>query len=131
MKRTTFFKILTFIYVVVVGYLCFTNFESLPTAPGKFLGLPADKVVHFVMFFPFPLLVYLSFPMEKKKFWSIFGLLILIFAIGCVMAGITEYVQGKLPYRTMDIMDLRADMHGMMLATLICFLIWIFSKKHE
>ena len=130
MKRTTIFRILTFIYVVVVGVLCFANFRSIPIAPGKFLGIDADKVVHFFMFFPFPILMYFSLPMEKKRLGPVLGIIVLIFAVGCLLAGCTEYVQGKLPYRTMDINDFKADMLGMLLASLITFLIRLFTHKN-
>ena len=129
MKRTTFFKILTVIYIVVVAVLCFANFNSLPTAPGTFLGFPADKVIHFFMFTPFPILAYFSFPLEKKKPFPTLAILVLIFAVGCCIAGTTEYVQGKLPYRTMDINDFKADMLGMAISTLVCFLVRLFHKN--
>ncbi|MBR4809026.1 MAG: VanZ family protein [Bacteroidales bacterium] len=128
MKRTTVFKILTLLYLVAVAVLCFAKFSSLPTVPGKFLGMDADKVVHFLMFFPFPLLAYLSFPLERKGIFVTVCIIVLIFAVGCCLAGVTEYVQGRLPYRTMDIADFRADMLGMLSASVITFLLRIFIR---
>ena len=131
MKRTTFFKILTLVYIVAVAVLCFANFSSIPTVPGKFLGMDADKVVHFLMFFPFPLLAYLSFPLERKGIFATLCIIVLIFAVGCGLAGVTEYVQSKLPYRTMDIADFRADMLGLISASIITFLLRVLIRPKK
>ena len=131
MKRTTLFKILTLLYIAAVAVFCFANFSSLPIAPGKILGLDADKVVHFLMFFPFPILAYLSFPLDKRGLVFTLFIIVLIFALGCGLAGITEYVQGKLPYRTMDINDFKADMLGLLSASLITFLLRLFTHPRK
>ena len=131
MKRTTLFKILTLLYLVAVAVLCFAKFSSLPTVPGKILGIDADKVVHYFMFFPFPLLAYLSFPLHRKGLVSTCFIIVLIFAVGCCLAGVTEYVQSKLPYRTMDIADFKADMLGLLTASVITFLIRVFIRPRK
>lgn len=131
MKRTTIFKILTLIYIIVVGVICFAKFSSLPTVPGKFLGLDADKVVHFLMFVPFPILAYFSFPLDRKRLLPTIGAIILIFIIGACIAGLTEFIQGRLPYRTMDINDYKADLLGILLSSMVVFLIRLFSHRSE
>lgn len=129
MKRTTFFKILTLIYIIVVGVICFAKFSSLPTVPGKFLGLDADKVVHFLLFVPFPMLAYFSFPLDRQHFLLTLGAIVLIFAIGAGIAGLTEYVQGRLPYRTMDINDYKADLLGLFFSSMLVFFIRVFTRR--
>ena len=131
MKRTTIFKILTLLYVATVALICFARFSSLPTVPGKFLGMDADKVVHFLMFMPFPLLAYFSFPLDRKGLGRTLCAIVAIFVIGCCLAGVTEYVQGKLPYRTMDINDFKADALGMLFSSLVVFLSRVFSKSRK
>ena len=131
MKRTTLFKILTLLYLVAVAVLCFANFSSLPKAPRHILGFDADKVVHFLMFFPFPLLAYFSFPLNKRGLVFTFFAIVLIFGVGCGLAGITEYVQSKLPYRKMDAADFNADMLGLLLASLITFIISLFIHSRK
>ena len=131
MKRTTLFKILTLLYIAAVAVLCFANFSSLPTAPRKILGIDADKVVHFLMFFPFPLLAYLSFPFHKRGLVPTFFIILLIFAIGCGLAGVTEYVQSKLPYRTMDENDFKADLLALLCSSIITFFVWLFLHKRK
>lgn len=129
MKRTTIFKILTLLYIAAVAVICFANFSSLPTVPGKFLGMDADKVVHFLLFFPFPLLAFYSFPLQKKGLVTTVFCIIAIFIIGAALAGLTEYVQGKLPYRSMDVNDFKADALGMLLSSVIVFAVSVFSHR--
>ncbi|MBO4476259.1 MAG: VanZ family protein [Bacteroidales bacterium] len=129
MKRTTIFKILTLLYIVVVAVICFARFSSLPTVPGKFLWFDADKVVHFLMFVPFPVLAFYSFPLDRKRLFPTLGAIILIFAIGAALAGLTEFIQGRLPYRTMDINDYKADVLGLLFSSLVVFLVRVFSHK--
>lgn len=129
MRRTTIFKILTFLYIVAVAVICFAKFSSIPTVPGKFLGLDADKVVHFLLFMPFPVLVYYSFPLQKKGLVTTLCCIVGIFILGSGLAAITEYIQSKLPYRSMDINDFKADALGMLLSSLVIFLIRLFSRR--
>ena len=50
------------IYLVAVAALCFLRPSSLPEMNIKtFLGLPIDKVLHFLMFLPYPVLSGMSF----------------------------------------------------------------------
>jgi len=72
-------------------------------------GFPTDKVVHFMMFLPFPILAFLSSSYVAKKWWQSILYVLLLFAIGCAIAAITETVQGMLGTRTADIKDFDAD----------------------
>ena len=49
------------LYLLAVLYLCFGKFENTPDVPWSLLGIPSDKLVHFGMFFPFPILAFLAF----------------------------------------------------------------------
>ena len=129
MKRTTLFKILTLLYMIAVAIICFAKFSSIPAVPGKFLGLDADKVVHFLMFTPFPVLAYFSFPLDRKSLLLNVIAIILIFLSGAGIAGLTEIIQGRLPYRTMDINDYKADVLGILFTTLVLFLVRLFSRR--
>lgn len=131
MKRTTIFKILTLVYIIVVGVVCFARFSSIPTVPGKFLGLDADKVVHFLLFTPFPILAYFSFPLDRKRLPVTLGAIVLIFIIGACLAGVTEFVQGCLPYRTMDINDYKADLLGVLFSSMLVFFIRVFTRRSD
>ena len=99
-------RILLGIYLAAVFFLCFSNMSSLPEVKQQLLGMDADKVAHFLMFLPLPLLVCFSF---EGKAWllALAGLL-----SGALLGGATELVQGFLTYRSMDIVDFAADMAG-------------------
>lgn len=123
MKRTTLFRILTILYLGLVAWLCFSNMESLSEVPRSIWGIETDKLVHFAMFLPFPVLAYLCFRTGKMGFGAIVGLIVLIFAAGCLLAWSTEYVQGLLPYRTKDSVDWRADVIALAISSSVMFLI--------
>lgn len=128
MKRTTIFRILTLLYLGAVALLCFANFNSLPDVQKTFLRIPMDKLVHFLMFLPFPVLAYCSLRLERKGVVKTILVLVAIFAVGCLIAWGTELVQSKLPYRDMDLLDFRADRIGLACGCLVTFFIQLFSR---
>ena len=93
--RSIIFSIVTVLYIGAVAYLCFANFQKLPDMPKTFLGIPTDKVVHFCMFFPFPILAYLAYDRYTDTPLKAFAALISIFAFGCIFAGVTEIIDRK------------------------------------
>ncbi len=129
MKRTTIFRVLTILYLAAIAVLCFANFGSVREVPLTIFGIPTDKIVHFLMFLPFPVVAFFSFPLKKAGVVKTLLLIVGIFAVGCLLAWGTEYVQSKLPYRTMDPMDFQADAIGLICGSVAAFLIRIFSKK--
>ena len=131
MKRTTLFAIITVLYVALVAVLCFATLKSPNTMPKTLFGLESDKVAHFLMFFPFPVLAFLSFRTDKMSIAGTLGLIVLIFACGCLLAGLTEYIQGILPYRAKDTNDLKADMLGMIISSVIVFVVSFFAHARR
>ena len=129
MRRTTLFRLLTLLYLAAVAVLCFAKFSSLSSVPGSFLGIPTDKIVHFLMFMPFPVLALLSFELKKPHLFKLVLIVVLLFITGCLLAWATEYVQGLLPYRDMDPKDFRADSLGLFIGSVVSFLIFIFTVK--
>ena len=129
MRRTTLFRILTLLYLAAVAVLCFAKFSSLPSVPGNFLGIPTDKIVHFLMFLPFPILALFGFKLKKPAVVKIVLIVVGLFIIGCLLAWGTEYVQGKLPYRNMDPSDFRADSLGLFIGSIMAFLLFVFTVK--
>ncbi|MBP5720537.1 MAG: VanZ family protein [Bacteroidales bacterium] len=129
MKRTTLFRILTVVYLVAVAVLCFANFGSEREMPLSILGIPTDKIAHFLMFLPFPVVAFFSFPLKKAGVLKSILLIVAMFVVGCLLAWGTEYVQSKLPYRTMDPADFKADGLGLICGSVGTFLIRLFSKK--
>lgn len=117
--RALLFRIALILYIIAVAYLCFANFNKLPDVPRKFLGLEMDKIVHFCMFFPFPIMGFLAYGKKTKSKGESIALMITICAIGCIFAGLTEMIQGMMPYRTEDIRDYKADLIAIGISSLI------------
>lgn len=124
--------ILFCLYIMAVAVLCFTQGEQLPELPNTWFGLPSDKVAHALMFFPFTILGYLSFTSEENSTHQKVAVLTVLIAVGCGMAYATESIQRVLGYRAYEISDMKADMAGLGLGTLISIMFIIFStKKHK
>ncbi|MBO4843401.1 MAG: VanZ family protein [Bacteroidales bacterium] len=125
MKKGTriFFGILLLIYLAAVLYLCFSTLQNLPHVQRKIWGIPTDKLVHFVMFLPFPFLMYLTFAPITKKFFKALTHVIIIFGLGCALAAGTEIVQKQLSYRTGDLKDFEADALALIVGSVFILLI--------
>ena len=124
--------ILFCLYIMAVAVLCFTQGEQLPELPNTWFGLSSDKVAHALMFFPFTILGYLSFTSEENSTLQKVAVLTVLIAVGCGMAYATESIQRVLGYRAYEISDMKADMAGLGLGTLISIMFIIFStKKHK
>lgn len=97
--------------------MCFATPSNLPQIPNDWLNLPIDKVVHMMMFLPFPILSILS--TEKKRY----RVLPFIFIVGAVISILTEVIQKYLGYRCYELTDILADIIGLMIGILISALI--------
>jgi len=124
-------RILMLLYIFAVAFLCFKNFKKLPDVPRMLFGIPIDKVVHFCMFVPFPVLGYYSFDHERWSVGKTFGKIIEVFSYGVIFAGVTELVQSMLPYRTQDIKDFKADVIAVGLATIFVFILELLIRKRR
>ena len=96
-----------------------------------FLGIPADKVAHFLMFLPFPILAFFAYDRLTRTPWQALAALISICAIGCAFAGMTEVVQDFLPYRVKDFNDFGADCLAVGIASVLVFIIDVSKMKKE
>jgi len=123
------FRILLLIYLAGVAYLCFGNFNDLPDIQKTLLGIPMDKIVHFGMFFPAPLIGYFAFNKEPLSPGKAFVSLLCICSVACIFAGLTEIIQGTLPYRSEDIKDFEADCIAIGTAAVIVFFINLFRTR--
>lgn len=128
-KRISF-QILFCLYVAVVLFLCFGHFNNTPSVPRSLLGIPTDKLVHFTMFFPFPILAFLAF---DKFTESVKGTLLFVgvtFVIGLLLAYGTEWGQAHLTkYRSGDSFDLLADSLALLISSVVVALVDISKKK--
>ena len=128
-KRKTYIIVtaLFLAYIAAVLFLCLANFsDNTIELPKSFLGIPMDKLVHFLMFFAYPatgwlMLTYNKTLKMRQRF--IFPALLIT---GLLFAAFTEAAQGYLTsYREADNMDFAADAIGIFSSTL---LIWALQK---
>ena len=130
-KLKTLFKILFFLYLAVVLILCFSQFESTPNVPFTILGIPTDKVVHFCMFFPFPILAFLAFDRYTETVSSTLLFSGITLLVGILLAGGTEWGQAHLTdYRSGDPLDLLADGLALVLSTVLVT-VWDIVKQYR
>lgn len=124
-------RILFFLYLVAVLVLCFGQFKDAPSVPWTLLGIPSDKLVHFCMFFPFPILAFLAFDKYTETPRSTFLFSGITFLVGVVLAFGTEWGQAHLTtYRSGDPLDWVADVSALFLSTLIV-IIWDLLKQRK
>lgn len=118
-------------YIVAVAALCFIKPSSLPQVELNFFGIAMDKLVHFIMFFPFPILAYMTFwPADASKPRKM-AVLIVIMVFGAGMAVATEKIQAMTGYRTGDITDFAADMTGILAGAALTSLFILLKKDRK
>jgi VanZ family protein len=117
------------VYFAAVLCLCLFRPENLPEMNQVFLGIPIDKVAHFLMFLPYPVLAYLTFRPEDGRRRIRLIVLLSVFAMGIALAMGTEKLQGLSEYRSFEIEDFYADVLGMECSAFIMALLIIFRKR--
>ena len=124
------FRILFFLYVAAVLLLCFGRFDHAPSVAKTLLGISTDKVVHFVMFFPFPILAFLAFDQFTDSIKSSLLFIGATFLVGILLALGTEWGQAHLTrYRSGDAWDLLADTIALTISSLIVLFRDIYKQK--
>ena len=128
-KRKTYIIVtaLFLVYIAAVLCLCLLNLSNkTPELPKYFLGIPMDKIAHFLMFFAYPATGWLMLTYNKTlKMRQGFTFPVLLIT-GLLFAAFTETAQGLFTtYREPDNMDFVADAIGILSCT---FLIWAFQK---
>jgi VanZ family protein len=119
------------IYLLAVLFLCFGKFENTPNVPWSLLGIPSDKLVHFGMFFPFPILAFLAFDRFTETPKSTYLFSGITWVMGLLLAFATEWGQAHLTdYRSGDPWDLLADCLAITLSTILV-IIWDLSKQKK
>ena len=129
MKNNLIFKILLILHLATVAWLCFGHFDNVSDVPKAFWGIPTDKIVHFLMFFPFPVLCYLAFDRFTTKWWHSLLFAGGVFLTGCLIAAATEIGQGQTSYRSGDITDFCADGLALLLSSLAVLVIDLWKQR--
>ena len=122
-------RILFGLYLVAVAVLCFGKFDSTQDVPKDLWGIPTDKIVHFLMFFPFPILACLASGGYRGERWQATFRTVIAFLAGCAFAAATEWVQTWLSYRSGDPVDFGADALALLLSSAIVLIIVL--AKHR
>lgn len=128
-KRKTYIIVtaLFLLYIAAVLCLCLLNLsDKTPELPKFFLGIPMDKLAHFLMFFAYPATGWLMLTYNKTiKMRQVFIFPVLLIT-GLLFAAFTETAQGLFTtYREPDNLDFVADAIGILSST---FLIRILQK---
>ena len=117
------------VYLAAVFILCFINGDGMPKVQLTLLGIPADKLAHFCMFVPYPMLSFLAFrPQEASKRREIM-LLCILAALGVGLAYGTEQLQGLTDYRSYELADFYADLTGICFGSLATLILILFRRR--
>lgn len=127
--KTILSRILFLLYLACIAFLCFARFDNISGIQREFFGIPTDKIVHFMMFLPFPILSYLSFDHPSKKVWKSVLFISVTFVVGCAIGLATEYIQSFLPYRSFDLKDLHTDGVAISVSSLVTLIVDLTRKK--
>ena len=125
-KRRHMAILLFAFYLAAVAYLCFLKPGSIPVLQQFIFGIPTDKVIHFIMFLPYPILAYISFRPDRMEGLTHLLALIAIIAVGAAMAMGVERLQIAAG-RNYDIKDFYANIAGMAAGAAIT-LIFILAR---
>jgi len=121
--KTALSRVLFLMYLVCIAFVCFMSSSSVPKMSVTLLGLPTDKIIHFLMFLPFPILFYLSFDHKKSGFLPSLGFATIALVLGCGIAAGTELIQGLLPTRAKDLYDFLADSSAVLCSSLLVLIL--------
>ena len=126
LKRRHLAILLFALYLAAVAYLCFLKPGSIPVLRQFIFGIPTDKVIHFTMFLPYPILAYISFRPDRKGVSIHLIAFAAIIAVGAAMSMGVERLQIAAG-RNYDIKDFYANISGMAAGAAIT-LIFILAR---
>ena len=124
-------RILLLIYIGLLAYLCFGHFDHVPDIIRKFWGIEQDKIVHFCMFFPFPLLAYFAVGRVYRSYGGALAFVVVVFLIGCCIGAGTEIGQGLTTYRSADPKDFFADALALAISSVVTFIICLVQRSRQ
>lgn len=120
--KTFLSRVLFLCYIPAICLICFADSSNIPSIQKTILGLPSDKVIHFLMFAPFPIMAYLSFDHDRKKSHSALFVLY-AFLFGTFLAMMTEVIQSFIPSRSMELYDFYADVIALLVVSIFVLLV--------
>lgn len=127
--KTILSRVLFLLYICAICVICFADSSSLPNIQRYIFGFPTDKIVHFIMFAPFPILSYLSFDHPSHKPGKSILFVFLAMLAGAFLAIATEVIQSYLPSRSMDLKDFYADLMALGVSSVFILLVDLTRNK--
>ena len=106
------------LYLMALGFLCFADPQSYPSPPFSIWNIPTDKIVHFIMFAPYPVLTFITVDQQSCSLMKRLVILILVLLSGAALSLGTEVIQGTTEYRSFELWDLAADIAGILTSTM-------------
>lgn len=115
MKKGAYYitRLLLLLYIAAVAMLCFMHFDSGVDFSKTLFGFQKDKVAHFLMFFPYPSILFMTFFKRTWKAGHHILFYLIIIASGAALGGGIELLQGLTDYRSCDLNDFYADCAGL------------------
>ena len=121
--------ILFCLYIAAIVLLCFMKTDGVPDVQFTLFGIPVDKLAHFCMFAPYPVLAFQSFHSKDASLRRDIALIAVLAVSGLGLAYGTEQIQGLTDYRSYEIADFYADSIGLTAGTVAVLTQIIFKKR--
>ena len=125
----TIMTVLFCAYVAALAFLCFMKTDSVPDVQFTLFGIPTDKLVHFCMFAPYPILAFQAFHPDSAPVWRELMVLTVLAILGLGLAYGTEQIQSMTDYRSYEIADFYADSIGIATGTAVVLAQIAFRKR--
>lgn len=128
-RRITYTAVSALFAAYIVAVLCLTLLDlsdKTPELPKYFLGIPMDKIAHFLMYFAYPITGWLMLSYNKNIKIGQKHLFACLIISGLAFAAFTETAQGIFTtYRESDPLDFVANIIGIFTG---CITIWLLRK---
>lgn len=128
-RRKTYFVVSALFVLYIVAVLCLTLLDlsdKTPELPKYFLGIPMDKIAHFLMYFAYPVVGWLMLNYNKNIKIGQKYVFSCIIISGLAFAAFTETAQGLFTtYRESDPLDFVSNVLGVFVGSAV---IWLLRK---
>ncbi len=116
-------NILYLVYIAMVLFFCFFKFSTPDLDLGKyFLGIRLDRYAHFIMFFPYPFITWLTLRYSKLFTRLSRHAIIITIVSGLLFAAFTEICQDCFfDSRQGDVFDFAADSAAIITGTIAAY----------